>query len=90
VPLDDFMKRVQDELDRDPAGAPSQPLKKLRVQGPSDSAGPSDMTEKLPAAVGKSEPMSFFEELKDLIEWRTAGYLTDSEFAAAKQKLGLN
>ena len=32
---------------------------------------------------------SFFHELASLIEWRSAGHLTEAEFVAAKRKLGL-
>ena len=55
-----------------------------------DSLRKLDVPPAVPGAVPSSSgPRGFFEELKQLMAWQAEGRLTDSEFEAAKRRLGL-
>lgn len=83
LPLDEFMQRIATTLgapgavalDRESAGRAEEPT------GPPPAPGPAPPV---------SAPDALFERLSCLIQWRTAGHLSESEFNLAKFQLGLH
>ena len=82
-PAGSFMSKVADKLEV--VEAQSRPLKRARVDEPVCLPASSSSQCTLPA----SSTAALFEQLSRLIEWRSAGHLTESEFESAKRQLQL-
>ena len=82
VALDDFFKKVEVMA----AGGA------VPCAAPTPSPVVSNTVAAVPASSFPSAPCAqdIFEKLSKLIEWRSGGHLSDSEFIASKRVLGLS
>jgi hypothetical protein len=91
VALDDFFKKVEVMAAGGavPCAAPTpSPVVSSTVAAPAAS----ELVAAVPASSSPFAPCAqdIFEKLSKLIEWRSGGHLSDSEFIASKRVLGLS
>ena len=92
VPADDFMKKVLAAIARTQSGSGTALSANSQVTPFSSSmVGPVLTPSSTTSHAGSltTPQKDFFDQLQTLIEWRAKGCLSEKEFAAAKQKMGL-
>lgn len=92
VPADDFMKKVLAGITGTQSGSGTALSANSQVASSSSSmVGPVLTPSSATSHTGSpaTSQKDFFNQLQSLIEWRAKGCLSEKEFAAAKQKMGL-
>ena len=102
IACDDFLRRVQAVLGGTGTDAPQAAAPMGPGHAQPDTAMPASTASTAPSlpTASVAEPMpdtsrgteahtQWFQRLERLMEWRERGFLTDTEFATAKAKLGL-